>query len=119
VLVFIAYAVVAVLLALLLAISARGKLVQDERQVATIHGTVGAPMSWFPFLAACEIAGALGLLAGLIYLPLGIAAATGVVLYFVGAAIAHLRVGDLKGLLNPLVPLVFAVAALALGTSST
>ncbi|HWL99547.1 MAG TPA: DoxX family protein, partial [Nocardioidaceae bacterium] len=105
---FIAYAVVAVLLALLLAISARGKLVHDERQVATIHRTVGAPMSWFPLLAACEIAGALGLLAGLIYLPLGIAAATGVVLYFVGAVIAHLRVGDLKGLLNPLVPLVFA-----------
>lgn len=116
---FIAYAVVAVLLALLLAISARGKLVHDERQVATIHRTVRAPMSWFPFLAACEIAGALGLLAGLIYLPLGIAAATGVVLYFVGAVIAHLRVGDLKGLLNPLVPLVFAVAALAVGISST
>jgi len=116
--VFIAYAVVAVLLALALVMSARGKLVRDERQVAVIHGTVNVPMSWFPFLATCELAGAVGLIVGLFYLPIGIAAAAGVVLYFAGAVIAHLRASDVRGLLSPLVPLVLGAAALALGLAA-
>jgi hypothetical protein len=113
---FIAYVVVSILLAAGLIGSARGKLVRDERIATGITG-LGVPLAWFPFLAACEIAGGLGLLAGLVFAPLGIAAAAGVILYFVGALIAHLRAGD-KGLVTPLVLLVVAVAALLLRVAS-
>jgi hypothetical protein len=115
--VFIAYAVVAVVLSVALAGSGRAKLVGDERVVSGLTG-VGVPRGWFPWLAGCEIAGALGLLAGLVYRPLGIAAAIGVVLYFVGAVIAHIRAGDIKGLTAPAGILVVAAAALSLAALS-
>ncbi|WP_396134450.1 DoxX family protein [Arthrobacter oryzae] len=41
-----------------------------------------------------ELAAAAGLLAGLAFWPIGIAAGIGAVLYFAGAIVAHLRVGD-------------------------
>ena len=56
--------------------------------------------------------GAVGLLAGIAFAPLGIAAA-GVALYFVGALIAHLRVKDMT-LAGPLIFLALTVAALFL-----
>ncbi|MFE3455476.1 hypothetical protein ACFXJ8_41845 [Nonomuraea sp. NPDC059194] len=49
-------------------------------------------MSMRYLLLGLEIAGALGLLVGISFQPLGIAAATGV-----GALGAHLRAGDVKG----------------------
>ena len=110
---FIAYAVAAALLTVALAASGRAKLVGDERVVAGLS-RVGVPRAWFPWLAGCEFAGALGLLAGLVYRPLGIAAATGVVLYFIGAVIAHIRASDVKGLTAPGGLLVVGVATLAL-----
>jgi hypothetical protein len=51
---------------------------------------------------------------GLWYAPLGIAAAIGLTLYFLGAVGAHLRKRDFKGLPTPLVILIFAAAALFL-----
>ena len=110
---FIAYAVIAVVLAALLAMSARAKLVKEEKVTKGITG-LGVPLSWFPFLAACEAAGAVGLLIGLWYAPLGIAAAIGLVLYFIGAVISHLRAGDTKGVPTPLVILIVTVVGLAL-----
>ena len=67
-----------------------------------------------PFLATCLIAGGVGLVVGLWYAPLGIAAAIGLVLYFVGANIAHVRKGDFKGLPAPILVLIRAAAALSL-----
>jgi len=113
----IAYVVVAVVLALGLVASARGKLVGDPRIVTALTG-VGVPRGWFPWLATAEIAGGLGLLAGIAYRPLGIAAAIGVVLYFAGAVITHVRAGDTKGLAAPGVILVVSAAALTLGALS-
>ncbi|MDV3129119.1 DoxX family protein [Mycobacterium sp. 21AC1] len=55
---------------------------------------VQVPQSWMIPLGSLLGAGALGLLAGLAIPALGIAAATGLVLYFIGAIIAHLRVRD-------------------------
>src|ERR1700758_2643625 len=53
---------------------------------------VGVPRSWLPPLAAVKLAGAAGLIVGLLGLPaLGIAAAVGLVLFFVGAVISHVR----------------------------
>jgi hypothetical protein len=88
---FIAYAVLVVLLSLALLGSAVGKLTKQQKVVDSLTG-VGVPASWFPLLAAAEIAGAAGLVLGLWVPALGIAAGAGVVLYFVGAVVAHLRV---------------------------
>jgi DoxX-like family len=47
---------------------------------------VRVPRSWLPALGAVKLAGAAGLIVGLMGLPaLGIAAAVGLVLFFVGA----------------------------------
>ncbi|MEV4108733.1 DoxX family protein [Nonomuraea sp. NPDC049695] len=114
---FIAYAVIAILLAIGLIASGYGKLSRNERIVTGLTG-IGVPLGLFPFLAACEIAGAAGLLIGLWYAPLGIAAAVGVVLYFVGALGTHLVKGDFKGMPNALIMFVPAVAALVLRLAS-
>src|SRR4051812_26020078 len=98
----------------MLAGSAMKKLQNDEQVRTVIGGTVGVPARYFPALAALELAGAVGILAGPWLAPLGIAAATGLVAYFVAAAIGHLRVGDSKGLAMPIVPLLLSIAVLVL-----
>ena len=109
-----AYIVVTALFAVMCAGSAMMKLAGNPMVVKIIHETVGVPMKYFPLLAACEIAGALGLAVGFLYPPLGAAAAVGLVVYFVGAVVSHLRVGDFKGIGNASFMLGFAVAALLL-----
>ncbi|MFD4240661.1 DoxX family protein [Streptomyces sp. NPDC058525] len=66
------------------------------------------PDSWLPRLATLKAAGAIGLVAGLWFTPLGIAAA-GATLYFIGAVISHLRVKDYE--LAPAAVLAAAAAA--------
>jgi uncharacterized membrane protein YphA (DoxX/SURF4 family) len=112
--VFIALVVVTVLLAAVAVSSATMKLRKAEQSVAVIHGTVGVPLAAFPVLAALELAGAAGIVIGLWIEPLGVAAAIGLVAYFVGALAGHLRVRDTKNLAMPLPPLVLAVAVLTL-----
>jgi hypothetical protein len=111
---FIALVIASIVLAVMCAGSAAMKLKRDERSVAAISGTVGVPLRLFPVLAALELAGAAGILIGLWLEPLGIAAAIGLVVYFLCAVIAHLRVNDTKGLTAPLAPLVLAIAVLVL-----
>ncbi|MFD3324698.1 DoxX family protein [Streptomyces sp. NPDC058701] len=90
---FIAYAVVGILLALTLTASAIFTLSRNDQVMANMR-KVGVPEAWLPRLAALKAAGAAGLIAGLWFAPLGVAAAVGVTLYFIGAVIAHLRVKD-------------------------
>jgi hypothetical protein len=52
------------------------------------------PRSWGPRLGVVLAAGSLGLLAGFAVPAVGVLAAVGLVLYFAGALIAHLRVGS-------------------------
>ncbi|GAA3746188.1 DoxX family protein [Micromonospora maritima] len=52
------------------------------------------PRSWMPMLGILLAAGSLGLLAGFAIPLLGTLAAGGLVLYFIGALVAHLRVGS-------------------------
>lgn len=111
---FIALAITTALLALIAVNSAVMKLRNDEKVVDVIHGTVGVPMRYLPVLAALEIAGAVGIVAGLWIEPLGIAGASGLTAYFVGALLGHLRVKDIKGLAMPLVPLALSIAVLVL-----
>ncbi len=110
---FIAYVVVGALLALALIGSGSAKLAKNKTIVETITG-LGVPLGMFPLLAACELAGALGLIVGIWWAPLGIAAAIGVVLYFICAVGAHLRKSDFKGVPNAAVMLVVAAIGLAL-----
>lgn len=110
----VAYLVVSILLAIALTFSGIGKLRRDARQVRVVHETVGLPLKYFPALATLEFAGAAGLVAGIWWPWIGIAAGIGVVLYFVGAVVSHLRVGDFKGIGSAAFMLVFAAAALVL-----
>jgi len=107
------YVVLAVLLAFMTAFSGLGKIRRYPRQVKVVHETVGVPFKYFPLLAACEIAGALGLVTGIWWPALGVAAAIGLVLYFVGAVVFHLRVGDINGLGPALFMLLLAAGTLA------
>jgi hypothetical protein len=109
-----AYLVITILFAMMVAFSGLGKIRRDPRQVRVVHETVGVPLRFFPFLAACEFAGAMGLVAGIWWPPLGVAAGIGLVLYFVGAIVSHLRVGDFKGIGSAFFMLVVAAGALAM-----
>lgn len=109
----IAYDIICVLLAPMLLVSAYTKF---SRPQALVDGltALGVPLAMFPFLAACEIAGAAGLVIGIWYPPLGVAAAGGVVLYAIGAVATHLRKSDFTGAPAAIGMLIAAVAALIL-----
>jgi hypothetical protein len=72
---------------------------------------VGVPESWLVPLGLAKGAGAVGLAIGLAGIePIGVAAAVGLVLFFVAAIVTHLRAGKLD--------LAFPVAYLALAAGS-
>lgn len=96
------------------AFSGLGKLRRDPRIVQVIHEVIGVPLKYLPLLAACEFAGALGLVLGIWWPDLGMAAGIGLVLYFVTAVVSHLRVGDVKGMGPAAFLLTLSVAALVL-----
>jgi DoxX-like family len=106
-------AVVTVLLAAILAFAAVRKLTHREDVVAT-YAKVGVPEERLNQLAFVLLLGAAGLLLGLAWAPIGIAAAAGVVVYFVLAIVAHVRHDDAANLPTPVAIEVMAVAALAL-----
>ena len=109
-----AYLVITTIVALMVAFSGVGKIRRDPKIVRVIHETVVIPLKYFGLLAACEVAGALGLVAGIWWPPLGVAAGAGLVLYFVGAIVSHLRVSDFKGIGPAAFMLVVAAGALAM-----
>jgi uncharacterized membrane protein YphA (DoxX/SURF4 family) len=113
-----AYLVVTIVTASMAAFSGLGKLRRDPKIVHVIHEVVGVPMKYFLYLAACEIAGALGLVVGIWWPLLGIAAGIGLVVYFVAAIVSHVRVGDVKGIGPAAFMLMISVAALALRVKS-
>lgn len=112
---FAAYAIVTALTALLTAVAAVTYLIGHEYPKAQLD-MKRLPRSWAPALGALLAAGSAGLLAGFAVPIVGTVAAAGLVLYFVGAITAHLRVGsrDLTGgvvfLAGSLAALVVSVA---------
>ena len=110
----IAYLVITILLAAIVTFSGIGKIRRDPRIVQVIHELIGVPLKYFSLLAACEFAGALGVVLGVWWPVIGVAAGIGLVIYFVGACVSHLRVGDVKGIGPAAFILVLAAAALAL-----
>ncbi|BBZ43800.1 DoxX family protein [Mycobacterium parmense] len=76
---------------------------------------VGVPRSWLPALGAAKMAGAAGLVAGLLGLRvLGAAAALGLVLFFIGAVVTHLRARVFYNIAFPGAYLCLSAASLAL-----
>ncbi|MFC5217163.1 DoxX family protein [Streptomyces coerulescens] len=114
---FIAYVVLAVIVSFLLVFSGRSMLVKDKDIVETLT-RLGVPSGWYTMLALLKFAGAAGLLIGIFYRPLGIAAALGVVLFFIGAVVSHLRVKDVKGVPVPFVLVLVSAAPLVLGLAT-
>jgi len=108
----VATVIVSSLLALVLVGSAGAKLAKSPAVMGTT-ASVGFPEDRVWLLAAAEIAGAIGLVVGLFWWPIGVAAASGVILYFIGAIVAHVHAND-KNFGAALIVLLVAVAALAM-----
>jgi hypothetical protein len=88
-----------------------------RQQVVANLGKARVPTSWLPRLAGLRALGALGLLIGLGVPLIGAAAAVGVVLYFVGAIITHVR-ARLYAIGYPAVYLTLAAGSQVLGLAS-
>ncbi|MGW8883828.1 DoxX family protein [Streptomyces sp. NPDC055749] len=113
---FVAYAIVGILLALALSASATLTFTRNAAVTASMS-KVGVPDSWFPRLASLKAAGAVGLVVGLAVPLIGSAAAIGAALYFIGAVITHLRAKDFE-IAAPVVLALVAAAALVLRVMS-
>lgn len=105
-------AVVSILLAALLTFTAVRKLSHRASVVAT-YRRVGVPEERLNLLAALLLAGAAGLIAGLWWTPVGVAAAAALVAYFVLAIAAHIRSGDTAHVVMPSLYLALSAAVLA------
>ena len=114
---FAAYVAVTVLAAAANAFSATLDFIR-YKQILINMAKVGVSESWITILGILKAAGALGLLIGIGVPLIGIAAAVGLVLFFVAAIITHLRARDYSfGL--AVVFLLLAVAALVLRLTSS
>lgn len=109
-----AYVVIAVTTAVVTAGIAVADLIPAGFVLAN-SAEVGVPRSWLPALAAAKLAGALGVVLGLLGLrTLGIAAAVGLVLFFVGAIVTHVRARVLYNIAFPGAFLCVSAATLVL-----
>jgi hypothetical protein len=114
---FAASAVVSIVLAAALAYAAVMKL-SHRPDVVQSYARVGVPEDRLNHLALILLTGAAGLVVGLLWAPLGIAAAIGVIAYFVLALAAHIRAADLANTPTPAAIELLAVGALALRLAS-
>lgn len=110
---FLATAIVSATLAVLLVASACLKLSHRPRIVQS-YARVGVPEHKLDLLAFVLLAGAAGLAVGLIWKPLGVAAAGALSCYFLVAIAFHVRARDLRHLAMPVLLELMALAALAL-----
>ena len=97
-----------VLLAAACLVPAFGKLTAQPKMLASASH-FGIPWPSYRLIGVAELAAVAGVLAGLYWLPIGVAAASGMVVLLIGAVSVHRRAGD--GLQEP------APALLALGIS--
>jgi hypothetical protein len=74
---------------------------------------VGVARSWLPLLGALKGAAVIGLALGLVGIPIvGAAAASGLVVFFIGALVAHVRARVFYNIAFPGLFLVLAIASL-------
>ncbi|MFI6938571.1 DoxX family protein [Streptomyces sp. NPDC050418] len=74
----------------------------------------GVPRTWWTPLAVLKLLGAAGLLTGLAVKAIGVAAAIGLALYFLGAVITVLRARSYKTVAFPILYLAPVIATWAL-----
>jgi hypothetical protein len=117
--VFTAYVVVTLLAIAANTFSGVAALIHWKRIIPGM-AQAGVPESWLSTLGALKTAGAVGLLLGLVGVPLvGTAAAIGLVLFFIGAVVTHLSTRDYSPQFGLAIGfLLLAVAALVLGLAS-
>jgi len=80
-------------------------------EVIESYARVGVAAARLPVLAVVLLGGAAGIVAGLVWRPLGIAAGVGLTVYFVLALVAHARHRDLAHATTPAVLLALSVSA--------
>ncbi|WP_040778209.1 DoxX family protein [Nocardia pneumoniae] len=110
--------VVATVLAAAAALLAAGIDVVRAEWVRTNMKAYGVPESWLAPLAVIKAVGGAGLLVGLAVPPIGVAAAAGLVVYFLGAVLTVIRARWYTHIGYPLPYLVSAAASLALSIAS-
>ena len=106
------YVVIIVVAALVYGYAAMLNFVGAE-SVKVVADRVRVSQKWMIPFGVLLASGALGLLIGLAVPVVGIAAATGLVVYFVGALIAHIRIDD-RGVGGAIGFLLLALVILAL-----
>lgn len=89
----VAHLAASALLAVALSYSAVLDFVRDDR-VLTAMAAARVPAALLPLLGAVKALAVAGIVVGYAARPLGLAAVTGVVLFFTAAIATHLRVGD-------------------------
>lgn len=109
----VAYYLVATLTALWVGFSGYSLFSKQQFVVEPLE-QYGVPRSWWNWLALAKTAGALGLLSGFALPALGVAAAVGLILYFLGATATALRARSYKTSVFPLLYLLPVVATLVL-----
>jgi hypothetical protein len=114
---FIAYIVVTALAAAANAFAATADFIGPQ-WLLTNMTKAGVPQSWLFSLGALKAAGALGLLVGLGVPLLGVVAAVGLVLFFVGAIVIHIR-AHWYSFTYPAAFLLLAVGSLGLRLASS
>jgi DoxX-like protein len=109
-----AFVIVTVVGAVLVAFSAVSVFVQAKWVVEPIT-QYGVPRSWWPWLGTAKAAGAVGLVVGLFVPVIGLLAAIGLILYFIGAVTTVIRARSYSHIPFPLLYLAPVAAALVLG----
>lgn len=94
--------IVSILLAALIAFSAALKLTHRPKVVAS-YRTAGVPETWLNRLATLLLTAAVGLVVGIWWPIAGLAAAAGLVAYFVFAVGFHIRANDTAHAVTPIV----------------
>ncbi len=109
----IAYYVVAVVTALWVGFSSYSLFARKAFVVDSLVA-YGVPRTWWNWLAAAKGAGAVGLVVGIFVPAIGVAAAIGLILYFLGAVATTLRARSYRTTPYPVLYLIPVAAALVL-----
>ncbi len=104
------YALTAILSVVLLAVAIPKLSGQKQMHDRLVH--LGVSDRTIPLLGVLELSAVVGFLIGLVWAPLGIAAAVGLMAQMVGATVLHARAKD--GMNEIGTPIAFGVAAAAL-----
>ncbi|MFJ3798962.1 DoxX family protein [Streptomyces sp. NPDC090088] len=119
---YITAATLSVLLTLITTSAGVPKVRLKGASIDTLQSHMGLSPGAVRLIGLAEIAAAAGLVVGLFWQPLGIAAATGFAVLTVGAAVFHGRAGDFANpdtRANAIAPVVFCLLSVAAAVTLT